>query len=75
MVQYTRGDIMPSKKEIAYRNKYNAEHYDTVHVKLPRGGKQEMLAHISMTGETMNGFIKRSIKETMERDVEKECRK
>lgn len=59
---------MPSKKEIAYRNKYNAEHYDTVHVKLPRGEKEELRAHIDITGETMNGFIKRAIKETIERD-------
>lgn len=57
-----------AKKEIAYRNKYNAEHYDTLHVKLPLGEKAQLQAHIAMTGETMNGFIKRAIKETIERD-------
>lgn len=55
-------------KMIAYNNQYNAGKYDRVTIMLPAGEKATIQAHAQAQGESVNGFIKRAIAETMERD-------
>ena len=62
------------KRNIQYRNKYNAENYDRINLILPRGKRDSIKNHVHRTGETTNGFIKRAIDETMARDDKMENR-
>ena len=48
--------------------KYNAKSYDEIKVRVFKGNKDIIKAHAESKGESINGFIKRSIDETMERD-------
>lgn len=56
------------KKASVYKNKYNASHYDNLRIVVPKGTKDIIKAHADKKGETINGFVKRAINETMERD-------
>lgn len=49
-------------------NKYMAANYDRVNLTMPKGQKEIIQAHSEALGESVNGFINRAIKETMERD-------
>lgn len=48
--------------------KYNAKSYDRINIAIPKGEKDIIKAHAEQRGESVNGFIKRAIDETMERD-------
>lgn len=48
--------------------KYVKENYDRIEVKVPKGEKDRLKAHAERMGESLNGFIQRSITEAMERD-------
>lgn len=58
-------------KMVSYINKYNSGKYDRFSLMLDSGQKEEIKAHAAAHGESVNGFIKRAITETMERDKEK----
>ena len=63
------GDNMPvSKAQQASVNKYVKANYDRINVTIPKGRKDEIKAHASAQGESVNAFITRAIEETMERD-------
>ena len=55
-------------------NKYVKTYYDLLQVKIRKdsGLKQSINEHIQKTGESMNKFIQRAIKETIERDNKKQ---
>lgn len=57
-----------SKKQQACVNRYIKNHYDEIKVRVDKGQKEIIQAHASAQGEKVNEFIKRAIKETMERD-------
>lgn len=57
-----------AKSRVAYTNRYNSENYDRVNVMVSRGKKEKLKEHAEITGESVNGFINRAIRETMERD-------
>lgn len=57
-----------SKAQQKAVNKYVKEKYDRVLVTMPKGKKDIIQAHSEALGESVNGFINRAIKETMERD-------
>lgn len=57
-----------SKAHIKASNKYNAKAYDRVNLTLPKGYKDKVKVHAETHGESVNGFIKRAIVETMWRD-------
>ena len=59
-----------SKAQQRATNKYIAKAYDRVNLTLPKGRKDEVKAHAEQRGESLNGFIKRAIEETIERDGE-----
>ena len=48
--------------------KYSAKAYDQVKVLVKKGEREKLKAHAESKGESLNGFINRAIKETIERD-------
>ena len=58
---------MVNKSE--YRNSWIAEKLDRVNLTMPKGRKEVVKAHAESRGESVNAFINRAIKETMERDL------
>ena len=48
--------------------KYQAEHYDVIKVKAPKGEKEKIKAHADRRGESMNALVLRAVRETMARD-------
>lgn len=57
-----------SKARIDANNRYNAKAYDRINIAVPKGDKDKIRLHADSKGESLNGFINRAIKETMERD-------
>lgn len=51
-----------------YKNSWLADSCDRVGLILPKGEKERLKAHAQKRGESLNGFIKRAIAETVERD-------
>lgn len=50
--------------------KYNANNYERIELRVDKGEKQTIKDHAEARGETLNGFVNRAIKETIERDKE-----
>lgn len=48
--------------------KYNAKTYEEIKFRVRKGKKEVIKAHAESNGESLNGFINRAVKETMERD-------
>lgn len=48
--------------------KYNAKAYERIEMKVKKGEKSVIVAHAETMGETLNGFLNRAVKETMEND-------
>ena len=48
--------------------KYNAANYDRIELRIEKGLKQGLKEHAESRGETLNGFVNRAIKETLDRD-------
>ena len=57
-----------SKSQQKATSKYVKNNYDRLEVKVPKGEKEIIQAHAQERGESVNGFIARAIKETMDRD-------
>ena len=57
-----------SKAQQKAVSKYMKEHYDEIKLRIGKGRKEEIKAHAKVYGESVNSFIGRAIKETMERD-------
>lgn len=51
------------------KNKYNANNYDSLRIVVPKGEKDKIKAHAEKKDNgSINGFVNRAIRETMERD-------
>ena len=48
--------------------RWDAKNLDRLSIALPKGSKDEIKAHAESKGESVNGFISRAIKETIERE-------
>lgn len=59
-------DNMAGKTD--YKNKWQADNCERISLVVPKGEKDKIRLHATGRGETLNGFIKRAIDETMERD-------
>lgn len=59
---------MGGKTSAKSKNEWIAKAYDRINLTLPKGQKDIIKAHAESRGESVNGFITRSIGETMERD-------
>lgn len=64
------GENMPknSKAKIVANNRYNQKNYDHINIAVKKGDKEIIKAHAEKHGESINGFVKRAIKETMTND-------
>ena len=51
--------------------KYQKNHYDRINLLIPKGQRDICRAHAQEQGESLNAFVCRAIRETMERDAEK----
>lgn len=60
------------KNRTAYKNEYLAKNYERFNLTVPMGEKDAIQDHAKKQGESTNAFINRAIKETMERDNEKD---
>lgn len=50
--------------------KYMKNNYDELKIRVPKGEKEQIKSHADKQGESLNGFVKRAIDETMQRDNE-----
>ena len=57
-----------SKAKIAANNRYNQKNYDHINIAVKKGDKEIIKAHEGKQGESIKGFVKRAIKETMTND-------
>lgn len=57
-----------SKAQQKSVQKYVKANYDRLDLALPKGMKATIKDHASARGESVNGFIKRAVTETIERD-------
>ncbi|MBE6560555.1 MAG: hypothetical protein E7662_05475 [Ruminococcaceae bacterium] len=58
----------------AYDNAFIAKAYDRINLTVPKGDKDKIKAHAEKhDGGSVNGFIQRAIRETMERDGERDA--
>lgn len=51
----------------AATNKYRSK-FDLIQIRLQQGERQVISEHAAKNGESMNSFVSRAIKETMDRD-------
>ena len=56
------------KTSSAVKDRYNAKAYDEIKVRVDKGRKAEIKAHVEAHGQSVNGFINDAIDEKMERD-------
>lgn len=62
-----------SKKQQACVNRYISKAYDRINLNVPKGQKDIIKAHADkFDNGSINGFIKRAITETIQRDLEKQ---
>lgn len=54
-----------------YKNKWQSENCERISLVVPKGQKEIIKSHADSKGESLNGFIKRAIDETIERDGNK----
>ena len=59
-----------AKTRSEINNAYAKKAYDDIRLQVPKGQKAIIKAHADENGETLGGFIKRAINETMQRDKE-----
>ena len=64
------GENKISKAQQKAVNKYGKNNYDRINVTFPKGQKELLKNHVQNTGESVNAFIVRSVKETMQRESE-----
>lgn len=61
-------DVKVSKAQQKAVNKYVKNNYDRINVTFPKGKREILKDHAQKNGESVNSFIVRAVKETMERD-------
>lgn len=57
-----------SKAKIKANNKYDKNHYDGIHMRVPKGKKEKLTAHEMEHDGSLNKFLNRAVDETMDRD-------
>lgn len=55
-----------SKRDIAKQNEYISKTYDRINLVVKKGEREKIRQFASKTGETLNGFINRLIRNAME---------
>lgn len=54
-----------AKASTRAKNKYNASHYDSLRIVVPKGDKERIRAFADSRGQTINGFVNCLIKKEM----------
>lgn len=49
--------------------KYEKANYDDVRIRVQKGRREEIKAHATRKGESLNGFVNRAIENQVERDL------
>ena len=57
---------MATQKRLAANKKYNAEKYDEIKLRVPKGQREKVQAFAEENGESTNAFLNRLIREAME---------
>ena len=57
-----------SKAKIKANNKYDKNHYDGIHMRVPKGKREMISEHAKDYDGSLNKFLNRAVDETMERD-------
>ena len=57
-----------NKKQMNYINQYKRDHLKRIGLEVPKETYEQIKEHSQKHGESVNGFIKRAITETIERD-------
>lgn len=71
-LQWQKAGIMAiSEAQQKAVNKYVKNNYDRINVTFPKGEKEKIKHHAESNSESVNAFITRAVKETMERDKSK----
>ncbi len=59
-----------SKSQLNASKKYISEKLDEIKLRVPKGERDILKNHAEKMGQSLNGFIRRAIKETIDRDNE-----
>ena len=64
---------MTYNKEVgkAATNKYRSK-FDMIQIRVPQGEREKIAEHAAEHGESMNTFVYRAIRETMQKDFQKD---
>lgn len=57
-----------AERKAKWQNDYIARTYDRINLTVPKGQKGIIQAHAEAQGESVNAFLNRAARETMERD-------
>lgn len=57
-----------SKAQQRAVNKYVKNNYDEIKVRMPKGKKEVIQAHVAQQGESVNAYINRAIDKAMSED-------
>lgn len=57
-----------------YKNKWQSDNCERISLVVKKGEKEVLKAHAIKQGESLNGFIKRAIAETIKRDDEEDLK-
>ena len=60
-----------AERKAKWQNDYISRTYDRINLTVPKGEKEDIKAYAESRGESVNGFIYRAIKTTMQKDIEK----
>ena len=61
-------DVPATKAQQKAVGKYMKNNYDEIKIRVPKGRKDEIQAHASAGGESLNGYVTRAVDERIERD-------
>ena len=59
---------MPTEAQRRARDKWLTEKVESICLRVPMGEKEVLKEHAASQGESLNAFLNRAVKETMERD-------
>lgn len=54
--------------KISYNNQFNANAYDRINLTVPKGQRDVIKAHAERLGESVNGYLRRLIREDIARN-------
>ena len=59
---------MVSRSQVAASRRWIMRNYDLITLRVPKGQREEIKTYAAATGESMNGLIRRAIRELVEKE-------